>query len=127
MTDAVDATGDGAGGLGGRRFVLILYTALVGISALMGALFTVAVDDPSPPALFFLVELPATAVGFALYGGVTIAVVLGLPLLLVVGVSEYVDDVDSVGRAEPPESNGAGGDGGRAAESDAQSSESPKD
>jgi hypothetical protein len=94
---------------GGRAFVLVLYLALVAVSGVMGALFTVAVDDPAPPALFFLVELPPTVAGFALYGAVTIAVVLGLPLALVVFVSERVDDVDAVGRADasddPPPSH----------------------
>jgi hypothetical protein len=103
VTDATD-TDETTRGLGGRRFVLLLYLALVGVSGVLGVLFTVAVDDPSPPALFFLVELPATAVGFGLYGALTVAVVLGVPLLLVVAVSERVDDVDAVGRAD--------GDGG---------------
>ena len=99
MTDATD-TDEPTRGLGGRRFVLLLYLALVGVSGVLGVLFTVAVDDPSPPALFFLVELPATAVGFGLYGAITVAVVLGVPLLHVVAVSERVDDVDAVGRAD---------------------------
>jgi hypothetical protein len=91
-------------GFGGKRFVVALYLALVAVSGVMGALFTVAVSEPSPPALFFLFELPPTTLGFALYGAVTIAVVLGVPLALVVAVSERVDDVDGVGRAEdaPP-------------------------
>lgn len=99
MTDQTDTAG-ATRGLGGQRFVLLLYLALVGVSGLLGVLFTVAVEDPSPPALFFLVELPATAVGFGLYGALTVAVVLGGPLLLVVVVSERIDDVDAVGRAD---------------------------
>jgi hypothetical protein len=100
VTENVAGEGDG---LGGRRFVVGLYLALVVVSGVMGALFTVAVDDPDPPALFFLVELPSTTVGFALYGALTIAVVLGLPLALVVAVSAAVDDVDAVGRADRDE------------------------
>ena len=95
---------------GGREFVLVLYLALVAVSGVMGALFTVAVDSPSPPALFFLFELPATMVGFALYGSLTVAVVLGLPLALVVFVSERVDDVDAVGRAETGDDATSSGD-----------------
>jgi hypothetical protein len=97
---AADPTPDDGRGFGGRRFVVVLYVALVGIATLLGVLFTVAVDDPSPPALFFLVELPPTPVGFGLYGGLTIAIVLGVPLLFVVAVSALVDDVDAVGRDE---------------------------
>jgi len=115
------AASDGRRRLGGRQFVVLLYLALVAISGVMGVLFTTAVDDPSPPALFFAFELPPTAVGFGLYGAITIAVVLGLPLVLVVAVSELVDDVDAVGRAET--------DGTADADRDttAASSESPKD
>ncbi|WP_136588629.1 DUF7520 family protein [Salinigranum halophilum] len=93
-----ESTADGGDGFGGRRFVVVLYAVLVGIAAVMGVLFTVAVDDPSAPALFFVFELPPTAIGFGLYGGITVAVVLGIPLLFVVAVSEFVDDVDAVGR-----------------------------
>jgi hypothetical protein len=92
--------------LGGRRFVVVLYLALVALSGVLGVLFTTAVEDPSPPALFFLVDLPPTAVGFGLYGALTVAVVLGVPLALVVAVSTLVDDVDAVGRAD-----GEGGGG----------------
>jgi hypothetical protein len=120
---SAESTADGGRGFGGRRFVVVLYVLLVGVAALMGVLFTVAVDDPAPPALFFLFELPPTALGFGLYGGVTIAVVLGVPLLFVVAVSTFVDDVDAVGRddvdavgRDDVESDGGG-----------PSAESPKD
>ena len=119
MTDT--APSDGRGRLGGRRFVVLLYLALVAVSGVMGVLFTTAVDDPSPPALFFAFELPPTAVGFGLYGAITIAVVLGVPLVLVVVVSELVDDVDAVGRAETDAADDADPDAA------AVSSESPKD
>jgi hypothetical protein len=112
---SAESTADGGRGFGGRRFVVVLYALLVGVAALMGVLFTVAVDDPASPALFFVFELPPTALGFGLYGGVTIAVVLGVPLLFVVAVSRFVDDVDAVGR-DDVESEGAG-----------PSTESPKD
>jgi hypothetical protein len=120
---SAESTADGGRGFGGRRFVVVLYVLLVGVAALMGVLFTVAVDDPTSPALFFLFELPPTALGFGLYGGVTIAVVLGVPLLFVVAVSTFVDDVDAVGRddvdavgRDDVESDGGG-----------PSAESPKD
>jgi hypothetical protein len=120
---SAESTADGGRGFGGRRFVVVLYVLLVGVAALMGVLFTVAVDDPASPALFFLFELPPTALGFGLYGGVTIAVVLGVPLLFVVAVSTFVDDVDAVGRddvdavgRDDVESDGGG-----------PSAESPKD
>ncbi|WP_240137676.1 DUF7520 family protein [Salinigranum salinum] len=100
MNDTAAAADEPGRRLGGKRFVVGLYLALVAVSGLLGVLFTTAVDDPSPPALFFLVELPPTAVGFGLYGAVTVAVVLGVPLLFVVLVSALVDDPDAVGRAD---------------------------
>jgi hypothetical protein len=100
VNDTAAAADEPGRRLGGKRFVVGLYLALVAVSGLLGVLFTTAVDDPSPPALFFLVELPPTAVGFGLYGAVTVAVVLGVPLLFVVLVSALVDDPDAVGRAD---------------------------
>ena len=101
----------------------------------MGVLFTVAVDDPASPALFFLFELPPTALGFGLYGGVTVAVVLGVPLLFVVAVSTFVDDVDAVGRDDVESStrddvgtgDSATGDVGADDSGAGRSTESPKD
>lgn len=100
VNDTAAAADEPGRRLGGKRFVVGLYLALVAVSGLLGVLFTTAVDDPSPPALFFLVELPPTAIGFGLYGAVTVAVVLGVPLLFVVLVSALVDDPDAVGRAD---------------------------
>lgn len=75
----------------GRRLVLTLYVTIVAFTALIGVLFAAVVDDPEAPALFFLIELPPTATGFALYGALTVALALGAPLLLVVYVSARFD------------------------------------
>jgi hypothetical protein len=106
-------TGD-RDGLGGRRFVIGLYLALVAVAGVMGVLFTVAVGEPEPPALFFLIDLPPTALGFGVYGALTVAVVLGVPLALVVAVSAAADDVDAVGRADGDAAGDGDGDGGAA-------------
>jgi len=79
-------------GVRGRRFVLALYALLVAFAAVAGALFATVVAEPEPPALFFLVALPPTPTGFAAYGAVTVAVILGVPLALVARVSAEVDD-----------------------------------
>ena len=79
----------------GPRFVLLLYAGLVTLSGLLGVLFSLVVADPQPPRLLFLVPLPPTAVGFALYGAVTIALVLGVPLAGVVYVSRRIDSVEA--------------------------------
>lgn len=75
----------------GPRFVLLLYAALVAFSGVAGFLTGIVVADLRPPAYLFLVELPATPLGMAAYGALTIATGLGIPLALVIYVSEYLD------------------------------------
>jgi len=78
----------------GRRFVLTLYVALVGVAATAGYLTGAFVDGLQPPRFLFVVPFPATPLGFAAYGGLTIALVLGIPLALVVYVSGTMDDLN---------------------------------
>ncbi|ERH12907.1 MAG: hypothetical protein J07HB67_01938 [halophilic archaeon J07HB67] len=80
----------------GRRFVLVLYVALVGVAATAGVLTATFVDGLSRPELFGVIPLPATRVGFAVFGGVTMAFVLGVPLSLIIYVSRRIDDPDAV-------------------------------
>ncbi|WP_416839097.1 cox cluster protein [Haloferax sp. DFSO52] len=76
----------------GHRFVLGLYAALVAVSGLAGFLTGTFVSGLSAPRFLFLVPFPATPLGFAAYGALTIALVLGIPLALVVFVSSRLDD-----------------------------------
>lgn len=78
----------------GPRFVLFLYAGLVSLSGLLGVLFSLVVTDPEPPRLLFLLALPPTPVGFAVYGAVSIGLVLGVPLAGVVYVSRRIESVD---------------------------------
>jgi len=73
--------------LNGRRFVLFLYVAIVLIAGVLGFILGEVVDMGAAPRLFFLVPLPPTGVGFAIYGVGTVTVALGVPLLLVAAVS----------------------------------------
>jgi hypothetical protein len=75
----------------GRRFVLMLYAVIVGIAGFLGVVLGEVVELSAPPRLFFLVSLPPNGAGFAVYGMVTVAVVLGLPLALVVYLSDRLD------------------------------------
>ncbi|MFB6251019.1 MAG: cox cluster protein [Halobellus sp.] len=68
-----------------------LYAALVGVGATAGLLTGTFVEGLTAPRFLFLVPLPPTPVGFALYGGLTLALVLGVPLALVVYVSQSID------------------------------------
>ena len=78
----------------GQRFVLQLYAALVGVAATAGYLTGAFVDGLQAPRFLFVIPFPATPVGFAAYGGLTIALVLGIPLALVIYVSGTIDDLD---------------------------------
>lgn len=74
-------------GRDGPRFVLALYAILIGITAAAGFLIGIFVEGIQSPKFLFLIPFPATPLGFAAYGGLTIAIVLGIPLALVVYVS----------------------------------------
>jgi hypothetical protein len=77
-------------GIRGPRFVVVLYAILVCISGVAGFLTGSVVENLDPPRFLFLVPFPPTPLGFAAYGALTVALVLGVPLLLVVYVSENV-------------------------------------
>lgn len=81
-------------GLTGRRVVVALYLLLVGVGGTAGVLVATFVPNLSRPELFGVVPLPATRVGFAVFGAVTMAVVLGVPLAGVIYVSRRIDDVE---------------------------------
>ncbi|WP_058828102.1 hypothetical protein [Haloferax sp. Q22] len=78
--------------VGGHRFVLGLYAALVAVAGAAGYLTGTFVSGLSAPQFLFLVPFPPTPLGFAAYGALTIALVLGIPLVLVVYVSAGLDD-----------------------------------
>jgi hypothetical protein len=73
----------------GSRFVVLLYVLIVALTGVFG--FVIGVIRPLnlDPVLFMLVDLPPTPLGMALYGMVTVGVLLGLLLLLVNYVSRY--------------------------------------
>ncbi|AFK18596.2 MULTISPECIES: DUF7520 family protein [Haloferax] len=76
----------------GQRFVLGLYVALVAAAGTAGFLAGTFVPKLSAPQFLFVIPFPATPIGFAAYGALTIALVLGIPLVLVVYVSSELDD-----------------------------------
>ena len=79
-------------GYAGPRLVVGLYLILVLVTATAGFLIATFVGGLEPPRFLFLVPFPATPLGFAAYGGLTLAIVLGIPLALVVYVSGRIDD-----------------------------------
>lgn len=79
------------GGLDGQRIVLTMYAILVAVAGVVGVLLALTVEGLRNPDLFFLVELPSTPVGMAVYGMVTVATAFGVPLALVILVSRRED------------------------------------
>jgi len=75
----------------GRRFVLVLYALIIGLTGVLGVVLGEVIDLGAPPRLFFVLPLPPTGPGFALYGMATVAVALGVPLGLVVYLSDRLD------------------------------------
>jgi len=67
----------------GRRVVLGIYATVVCISTAVGSAVPALLSDVGKPQLFGLIPLPPTTVGYALFGGLTAAALLGVGLLLV--------------------------------------------
>ena len=81
------AVAESAGYVPGRRVVIAIYAGLVGFAAMMGIILGIVIEDLQSVALFGLIPIPPTPIGLAVYGAVTIGVVLGVLLLLVVYVA----------------------------------------
>jgi len=79
---------------GGRRLVLVVYAAIVLLTAAIGFVIGAIGPQGLDPVLFGVVQLPPTPLGTAVYGGTTIGVLLGVLLGAVVYVSDRYDDAD---------------------------------
>ncbi len=87
-------------GLSGQRVVVGLYCIIVAFTGVAGYLAASVVGEINPPRFLFLIEFPATPLGLAAYGALTIGLILGVLLVSVKVVSERVDDA-SPGPNEP--------------------------
>jgi len=75
----------------GPRVVVTVYLAVLGVAAVMGILLGVVDPDGLDPELFFVVDLPPTPLGMAVFGVTTVGSVLGVLLLVVHYVSQFDD------------------------------------
>lgn|GEM_PF-1497094 len=73
----------------GSRVVLAVYLAVLGVAGTMGALLGYVNPEGLDPTLFFVIDLPASPLGMATFGVVTVGVGLGVLLLAVRYVSRY--------------------------------------
>lgn len=80
------ATADGAG-VSGRRLVIGIYVGLIAFAGMMGYILGVIIDDLQAVSLLGLIPIPPTPIGLAVYGAITIAILLGVLLLLVMYVA----------------------------------------
>jgi hypothetical protein len=71
----------------GSRVVVGIYLAIVTIAGVMGFVLGSAKPEGLDPDLFFVIQLPPTPLGVAIYGMVTVGVGLGAFLLAVAYVS----------------------------------------
>lgn len=83
----------------GPRVVMAVYAAIVVIAGVMGFVLGTIRPKNLDPELFFVIQLPPTPVGVAIYGMVTVAVGFGILLGLVVYVSDRYD-VEGAERAK---------------------------
>lgn len=79
---------------GGRQLVVAIYVVIVLLTAGIGFVLGTIAPQGLDPELFGVIQLPPTPVGTAVYGAVTIGVLLGVLLLGVVYVSERYDDAE---------------------------------
>ncbi|UPM43766.1 DUF7520 family protein [Halocatena salina] len=78
----------------GQRFVTGMYFAIVGVAALAGYIIGTLQIEGMDPELFGVIQLPPTAIGMALYGGITVGTLLGVLLVVMVIVSKRYADPD---------------------------------
>jgi hypothetical protein len=76
---------------GGKRFVILIYVALVAVTGVFGYIIGLARPEDLDPRLLGVISLPPTPAGVALYGMLTVALVLGVLLLAVNYVSQRYD------------------------------------
>jgi len=79
----------------GRRVVIVVYAGVLAVAALMGIVIGVVDPDGLDPTLLFLVDLPATPLGMAVFGVTTIGLALGVLLVAVAVVADRFDDVEA--------------------------------
>jgi hypothetical protein len=78
--------------VGGRRLIVGLYVGIVGFTGVAGYLAAGVVGEIQPPKFLFVIQFPATQLGLAAYGALTIALMLGVLLFAVTVVADRVDD-----------------------------------
>ena len=82
--------------LGGQQFITFFYIGIVALAAIFGYIIGQFGIKGADPELFGFIQLPSTPVGMAVYGAVTIAILLGAVLLLVIYVSNrYAEPIDA--------------------------------
>ncbi|ADJ15703.1 hypothetical protein C497_11048 [Halalkalicoccus jeotgali B3] len=80
-TPAVSESATAGSRVSGHRVVVAIYVGLVVFAGIMGFLLGSIVEDLRSVALLGVIPIPPTPIGLAVYGSVTIALLLGVLLL----------------------------------------------
>ncbi|MFB6107847.1 MAG: cox cluster protein [Haloplanus sp.] len=75
--------------------MLQLYAIIVAVAGAFGVIFGIFAAGEATPRLFFVVALPSSPLGFAIFGVVTVGLALGIPLLLVASLSRRLDTTET--------------------------------
>jgi hypothetical protein len=75
----------------GRRFVVLFYLGIVAVAGVFGYVIGLARPEDLDPRLLGVIDMPPTPAGMALYGTITIGLLLGVLLLGVSYVAERYD------------------------------------
>lgn len=81
----------------GPRFVVVLYTLLVLLTGVFGYVIGLIRPADLDPRLFMVIDLPPTPFGMAIYGMVTVGLILGILLL---GVRYVAREFDTDAKSE---------------------------
>lgn len=82
--------------LGGQQFITYFYVGIVALTALFGYTIGKFGIKGADPELFGFIQLPKSPVGMATYGALTVAILLGVLLLLMIFVSNrYAEPIDT--------------------------------
>jgi len=81
----------------GPRFVVLLYGLLIALTGVFGYVIGLIRPKNLDPKLFMVVDLPPTPFGMAIYGMLTVGIILGV---LLVAVSYVAREYDTVERTD---------------------------
>jgi hypothetical protein len=88
----------------GPRFVVLLYGLLIALTGVFGYVIGLIRPENLDPKLFMVIDLPPTPLGMAIYGMLTVGIILGVLFVIsklrVDGIDGIPVEVEDVGALE---------------------------